>query len=576
MQLRLTKRADIFPILGVLLLTGWLFAVRQAAGLDPNQPLVWATVKSDAALCNDHTKAGFFHREPSAGAEGKWVIYLESGAVCYSNETCNRRYFNSTIQKEESRERYANGGYGDFDTVAAFKKYAKTNFVNPLMTSLQCFNNTSFFPDGLKIQGRDLFDSSLGHSLARHGHVLIPYCSSDVWLGTEGEREADTRGPCGCQDYECSGYTPDASGLQFTFRGKTIFQNVLRDLVELYGLHDSVKELILVGSSAGGVGAINLAQWVIEEFPGATVKVIADSAWFVNFRDGIYEQFSRLKPADIADSTQDVTESPSEGSTPAMSGPSSHVTTSTTNVVLSSPSASSFSITHSASIATPSHTVELPSPSTIAPSPTPSLEASGSGSGWLSGDNSVFDEDEEVMRRYAPMEFEANQYAEERDRRYATGDIRKDDLFLLLKSHDACSDNRQGYPCCLSASCVLSSSNPRTNQPYFPGNVSLFIVTSLYDVFILSRAIQEVQVFREDADSTPVGLAVEYLTLVGEYGGLMHQSLTTVQDSGRTAVTVYVSQCFQHIYFAMSTLWGEGELLGTEPVKISAEIGAFR
>ena len=577
-----------------------------------DEPLKWTTVSNDAALCNDFTKAGFFHRKPANDAK-KWVVFLESGAVCYSSETCNRRYFNSTIQDRESKDRHANSGYGDFDTELVYRKYAGTNFVNPLMTSMECFSNTSFFPNGLEIQGRDLFDRRLTHSFADHGHVVIPYCSSDVWLGAEdGTRHSErvTDAPCSCSDQECFKYDPNARDLQFTFRGKVIFQSVLRDLVAMYSQpRELVRELVLVGSSAGGVGVLNLAGWVVSEFPWATVKVIADSAWFVNFRNGIYRQFSDLqKPQE---------DSGDQPSTPAVIGSSSHVTAPSSHMISSSPTmgpSSSVNIAistvepslnigtpspsttaHSANSATPSSNTGTPSPSTTAhsansatpssnigtpshptetPSPNIGTPSPTDGSGSASG---IFEEeDEEMMKRYAPIEFEANQYAEQRDRRYMVSPDDRDDLILLLKSHDACSDIRRGYPCCLSAHCLLSSTDPITDQPYFPENVSLFVLTSLYDVFILSQAINGVRVYREDTQDTDVGLAIEYLTLVGEYGGVMDYSLMEVQDSGNVNLTFYVSQCFQHVYLATSTLWGERQLLGNDQVQINQEIGAFR
>ena len=574
-----------------ILVIGWYVSLGQGAAEDK---LHWANVTNRAALCNDFTQAGFFHRRPTENGAGKWIIYLESGAVCYSNETCNRRYFNSTIQDRESKDRHANNGYGDFDTTAAFSKYKETNFVNPLMTSMLCFNDTRFFPDGLHIEGKDLFDRSTNHTLADHGQVVIPYCSSDVWLGGEdGTRHEDIIDdtPYGCRQFR---YVPDADGLQFTFRGKIIFQSVLRDLDEMYGLSTTATELILAGSSAGGVGAMNLAKWVVQEFPNLTVKVITDSAWFVNFRDGINHQFAGLQKLS-APSGNDKTDTNQPTSSSVPIGQSSHVTatqsymiSSITNEYTSSSSVLigqsihvtqtqnymiSSSKTHSSMFTTP---LATPSPSIMTsslniPIPTP---ASGSGSG--SGDNNEEEatNDDEMMKRYAPFEFEANRYADHRDRRDLTSQD-DGDLLKMFKSHESCMDTSRGFPCCLSAQCLLSGYNPVTNEPYFPRNVSLFVITSLYDAFILSRAISDVQVYSSDSDSIPIGLAVEYLTVVGEYGGVMHNSLVEVQESD-IDLTFYASQCFQHIYFVTSSLWGEGRLFGSDPVQINSDIGAFR
>jgi hypothetical protein len=559
-------RRKVLQVRAAILVIGWFVSLGLGAAEDK---LHWANATNQAALCNDFTQAGFFHRRPTENGAGKWIVYLESGAVCYSNETCNRRYFNSTIQDRESKDRHANSGYGDFDTTAAFSKYKVTNFVNPLMTSMLCFNNTRFFPDGLHIEGKDLLDRSTNHALADHGQVVIPYCSSDVWLGGEdGTRHGDIIDdtPYHCGQFR---YVPDADGLQFTFRGKIIFQSVLRDLDVMYSLSTTATELILVGSSAGGVGAMNLAKWVVQEFPNLTVKVITDSAWFVNFRDGINHQFAGLQKLN-APSSNDITDTNQPTSSSVPIGQSSHVTATQSYMISSSK-------THSSMFTTPLGNFATPSPSIMTsslniPIPTPSSTASGSGSG--DNNEEVATNGDEMMKRYAPLEFEANRYADQRDRRDLTSqdDV---DLIKMLKSHESCMDISRGFPCCLSAQCLLSGYNPVTNEPYFPRNVSLFVITGLYDAFILSRAISDVQVYRSDSDSTPIGLAVEYLTVVGEYGGVMDNSLVEVQESD-IDLTFYASQCFQHIYFVTSTLWGEGRLLGSDPVQINSDIGAFR
>ena len=522
-------------------------------------PLRWKTVSDDAALCNDFTKAGFFHRNTTKNGAGKWIVFLESGAVCYSNETCNRRYFNSAVRNEYSKNRLDNSGYGDFDTSAAFSKwrhYAGTDYVNPLMTSMRCFNNTTFFPEDLQIDGKDIFDRSADstkHVFSDHGQVIIPYCSSDVWLGDEdGETRAfpqklgNTSTPCECFDQECFQYNPTAPGLQFTFRGKTIFRAVMRELNDIYNLRDA-SELVLIGSSAGGVGAINLVKWVKEEYPNLELKVIVDSAWFINFRDGINEQFTNLQNSVGVVSNEPTTP-------PATSVPYS-------------PSSTLSSLSPS-----PSHTMSDLDPTTIFATPTPlvidypdysgsgsaasgstsgsgsasesgSDSGSGSGSAWSesgstsgsgsasesgsdsgSGSGSAWSESgstsgsesgsgdfgstssEQVIKRSVKEDTDR-----ENNERYRRDVTTENDLLFLLKSHEACYDTHRGYPCCLSAQCVLSSSSPETNEPYFPSDVSLLVITSLYDVFILSQALKEVEVFQSDTDNTPIGRYITYL-----------------------------------------------------------------
>lgn len=57
--------------------------------------LSWRQASDPRALCNDYTRAGFFlNLNPNSK---KWIIFLESGSLCYSNDTCNRRFFNEKV-----------------------------------------------------------------------------------------------------------------------------------------------------------------------------------------------------------------------------------------------------------------------------------------------------------------------------------------------------------------------------------------------------------------------------------------------------------------------------------------------
>lgn len=628
-SVKMTVMTAMYVRSTLLTATGLLCNLFVVLAAVESEPLKWQPVSNDSALCNDFTKAGFFHRNATEDGAGKWVVFLESGSLCFSNETCNRRYFQSHIRDKFSRDKLANGGFGDFDTNAAYDA-VKTNdgaeLVNPLMTSMSCFNDSKYFPNGrLEIEGKDFFDRTTNpHVLQDHGQVVVPYCSSDIWLGSQvsGNRT------CECFDSECFAYNPNSSGLQFTFRGKIIFQSVLKDLDSMYGL-DNARELVLIGSSAGGLGVLNLARWVTDEYPHLSIKVITDSSWFINFRDGINQQFSALQesfvspeistgdsvatatpsptsaagsqgslhsslspvvtPGDVMTSSTAMPDASSAGSryeTTVMSGhvvtpsidaaPTSHVITSSPmpNEVLKS---TVFTSTHETFSSLVAPTTTQLNPSENFATPTPSIELASGGSGLGSGEifsgsgesftgSGVSFGSHEDIKRYA---------SENRQRR--NSETRPDeDLLSLLKSHEACYDTRRGYPCCLSAQCVLTESSPTTNEPYFPRGIRLFVLTSIYDAFILSSALKNLQPYISDSSSNPVGLAVEYLTLLGEYGGAMDNSLTGVQDVDEMDLSVYASQCFQHIYFATSTLWGEGRIFGTDPVVIRPDVGTFR
>ena len=136
---------------------------------------------------------------------------------------------------------------------------------------------------GTDILDRDPLKNKLFPS---HNHVIIPYCSSDLWLGNETGGEE-----CSCFNFTCNNFNPTSEGLgQFTFRGMRIFKSVFRQLTDDYGLRVAT-ELVLAGSSVGGVGVVNNAKWVREQLGvGTELLVLFDSAWFVNFQGKWVEQ----------------------------------------------------------------------------------------------------------------------------------------------------------------------------------------------------------------------------------------------------------------------------------------------
>lgn len=55
----------------------------------------WVLSSSPDALCNDFTRAGFFVRRNTSS--DRWVIFLESGSLCFTSATCNRRFFRNEV-----------------------------------------------------------------------------------------------------------------------------------------------------------------------------------------------------------------------------------------------------------------------------------------------------------------------------------------------------------------------------------------------------------------------------------------------------------------------------------------------
>ena len=440
-----------------------LFLLPQAA----QAQLTWNDLNNyPQALCNDFTRAGYFMRtgfEPK-----KWVIFLESGGLCYSSETCNRRFFLSEVRSRFEQDSGSSfQPYGNFDVGEAWnntlrdlppdqQRQRAPDVLSTLMTSMKCVQNkTSYFPRGFSIEGRDIMDRNCFYNplFCNHSQVVIPYCSSDVWLGNETDdtrNDTAAESECDCFDYDCFKFKPERESLQFTFRGKIIYQSVIQDL--LHCLEDA-DEVVLVGSSAGGLGVINHASWTREQLPSTVkLRVIFDSSWFINFQGSIYTIF---------DGTQSQTESDES----------------------------------SANAAT---------------------------------------------------------------------------LLSIIESHNACADVHLGYPCCVSAHCVLP--DPR----YYPQeNVSTFGLISLYDVFLLAPAVSGLSSI-EDNDVNTLGYAIDFLRTVGEYGGAMNN---TIAETGSQAdhLSFYVTQCTQHIYLATSSLWGEAgaSVFGDSSVELESDLGLF-
>ena len=427
--------------------------------LTANAELTWKITDNETALCNDFTRAGFFHRQSNSTAGQKWVVFLESGSLCYSSETCNRRYFQSYLRDRYSTDIRGQNIFGNFDTAQAWAETGAAGqpleeVVNPLMTSPYCFRNeTQFFSDSdsLSVEGRDILSSDCTENptFCNHSQVLVPYCSSDLWLGSDDRPGLQ----CDCWDQECFTYNQTSEDLQFTFRGQTIFQSVLLTLDRLYNLK-TASEIVLVGSSAGGVGVLNSAKWVRDTFQNVSLKVITDSSWFINFQDSINRESGVL----------------------------------VTNASL------------------------------------------------------------------------------------------QNSLFAVLNSNEACVDTRLGYPCCLSAECLLVERDRNTGESYFPQDVPVFALTSIYDIFLLANAISGLPAVN-DAELGYANLAIQFISTVGEYGGTMNASLIeTAIAASRMGprFSYFTSQCFQHIYFVTSSLLQEGGLFGPGNIEINQRVAVFR
>ena len=98
--------------------------------------------------------------------------------------------------------------------------------------------------------------------------MVVPYCSSDVWLGEEtSNTEAVKEGTSQCDCLTsasvsnlCFNFNPQSPNLQFAFCGKIIYQSIIEQLLIDHGRSEAAGRVILAGSGAGGIGVANHAQ----------------------------------------------------------------------------------------------------------------------------------------------------------------------------------------------------------------------------------------------------------------------------------------------------------------------------
>ena len=191
------------------------------------------------ALCNDGSSAVYYIgvRDPA-----RWVIFLESGSYCLTREQCEERF-------------------GSKDT-------------NILMTSRGMPEVTI---------GRDLLSVNSQENKLFHSYsgILIPYCSSDSWMGTQTKSQL-----------------PDLrlglSAKKFIFSGKIIFQSVIYEFLGQFS--KEVREIVFAGSSAGAVAVLNHMQWFQSLLSSKNISTklsaIVDGGWFINFRESIMSKLT--------------------------------------------------------------------------------------------------------------------------------------------------------------------------------------------------------------------------------------------------------------------------------------------
>jgi hypothetical protein len=173
-------------------------------------------VDQTGARCLDGSNAGYYIE---AGAEStKWVISLEGGGLCFDKAGCTAR-----ITTSLGSSNYFGATYGG-------------SYTNPNRVANPGFWNWT--------------------------RVHIPYCSGDLWTGTQTENSTLTFG--------------------LYFAGHLIFKAVVEDIVAKYGFTNAT-EVLLAGGSAGALGLTSNIDWLNDRVPNASISALMNAGWFTDF-----------------------------------------------------------------------------------------------------------------------------------------------------------------------------------------------------------------------------------------------------------------------------------------------------
>ena len=179
------------------------------------------------AACNDGSPAVFLFRKGFGAAASRWVIYLDGGGQCYSQQTC--------IQREYSHPA---------DYLSSVPYSSGSEKFTPIKGILS--PNPALNPD--------FYDANT---------VQISYCSSDYWMGEKDGNTAMTSAQILASKNVKNWY----------FDGHGIVQGVIQLLQQQYGLNNAT-DVLLAGGSAGAVGVFMNADFISGLLP-TTARFVA-------------------------------------------------------------------------------------------------------------------------------------------------------------------------------------------------------------------------------------------------------------------------------------------------------------
>ncbi len=233
------------------------FGMSQFLPGDTGTPMLRHTLSDPASICNDGSPAILYLRPATAYYSGpalaphqqwpeRWVIFFDGGGGCGSADECLERWC----------------GISGFDRAGK-------------MSTLGAYDA---IPGNHGIFRRD---PAINH-FAGYNHVILHYCSSDSWIGSE--THSALQGAAG-------------PSYDIEFQGEAIVRDAFRSLVAGVGPDPlvaqtfwsdplpsllSAEEIVLVGESAGGNGlrhhADRIRNWLLGQMaPETRIVAVVDA-----------------------------------------------------------------------------------------------------------------------------------------------------------------------------------------------------------------------------------------------------------------------------------------------------------
>ena len=204
------------------------------------------------AICNDGTGAVYYQSSAESSSRNHFIIFLEGGGGCSSFRECNREWLRTQ-------------NYSDIPSGR-----------NPYMSS-EGYRRTMATRN---VDGRDLLSGDYEENPAyfNYTRVLVPYCSQDAFLANR--TNSNRTNPLNVKDDDSD---------NFSFKGRVIYQALIKELTLRNGLRNA-SQIVLAGSSSGGIGVLNNLKWTKDFLSSGSgsntspeIQAIIDSSWFVPY-----------------------------------------------------------------------------------------------------------------------------------------------------------------------------------------------------------------------------------------------------------------------------------------------------